>query len=149
MRCKFSRNRYKRLGANAIVNVRIDFDNISAKAMSMFMISITGTAVRISGIEDVKESDEISSDDLEYKYRIRDIKDALKESTKLGEERWSFILTNDVQELTPLLYEAYCKNNGYGGDEEETARFETYAEQWIMWFNSKQREEPYQGLTSY
>ena len=20
---------------------------------------------------------------------------------------------------------------------------------WIMWFNSKQREEPYQGLTSY
>ena len=32
------------LGANAVIGVRVDFDNISAKSMSMFMVSVQGTA---------------------------------------------------------------------------------------------------------
>lgn len=36
------------LGANAIIGVSIDYDSISAKNMSMFMVSIQGTAVRIA-----------------------------------------------------------------------------------------------------
>lgn len=35
-------------GANAIIGVHIDFDNISAKGMSMFMVSAQGTAVKLS-----------------------------------------------------------------------------------------------------
>lgn len=35
------------MGANAIVGVRIDFDEISGKDKSMFMVSISGTAVKI------------------------------------------------------------------------------------------------------
>ena len=34
-------------GGNAIIGVRVDFDNISAKNMSMFMVSMQGTAVKI------------------------------------------------------------------------------------------------------
>lgn len=37
----------QKLGANAIIGVRVDFDNISAKSMSMFMVSMQGTAVKI------------------------------------------------------------------------------------------------------
>ena len=33
------------VGANAVIGVSIDYDSISAKSMSMFMISIQGTAV--------------------------------------------------------------------------------------------------------
>ncbi|WP_195588718.1 YbjQ family protein [Bacteroides finegoldii] len=35
------------IGANAIVGIRIDFDEISGKDKSMFMVSISGTAVKI------------------------------------------------------------------------------------------------------
>lgn len=36
----------KSLGANAIVGLKIDFDEISGKGKSMFMISVSGTAVQ-------------------------------------------------------------------------------------------------------
>ena len=35
------------LGANAVLGLRIDMDNISGKGMSMFMITATGTAASI------------------------------------------------------------------------------------------------------
>lgn len=38
----------KELNANAIVGIRIDFDEISAKGKSMFMLSAQGTAVSVS-----------------------------------------------------------------------------------------------------
>lgn len=38
----------KELNANAIVGIRIDFDEISAKGKSMFMLSAQGTAVNVS-----------------------------------------------------------------------------------------------------
>lgn len=34
-------------GANAIIGVHVDFDNLSSKGMSMFMVSAQGTAVRL------------------------------------------------------------------------------------------------------
>lgn len=41
-------------GGNAIVGVRVDFDNISAKNMSMFMVSMQGTAVKIKPTKRIK-----------------------------------------------------------------------------------------------
>ena len=43
------------MGANAIIGVSIDYDSISAKSMSMFMISIQGTAVKLSIPDEQKE----------------------------------------------------------------------------------------------
>jgi len=49
--CEDARNQLSQnaedLGANAIVGFRIDFDEISGKGMSMFMVSCVGTAVVI------------------------------------------------------------------------------------------------------
>ena len=36
-----------RTGANAIIGFHIDFDNISGKGMSMFMVNVIGTAVKV------------------------------------------------------------------------------------------------------
>ena len=65
------------LGANAIIGVSIDYDSISAKSMSMFMVSIQGTAVRIADnnleIHESKEN-EISWEDLNIEYHKRKIR---------------------------------------------------------------------------
>ena len=37
----------RRKGANAIVGLSIDFDEVSGKGKSMFMVSVVGTAVKI------------------------------------------------------------------------------------------------------
>lgn len=47
----------KRKGANAILGFRIDFDEISGKGKSMFMISVSGTAVKLTdNQEDAKQA---------------------------------------------------------------------------------------------
>lgn len=42
------------MGANAIIGVRIDFDEISGQGKSMFMVTAYGTAVEISPIKEVQ-----------------------------------------------------------------------------------------------
>lgn len=41
------KNKAENMGANAIVGIHMDFDEISGKDKSMFMVSISGTAVKI------------------------------------------------------------------------------------------------------
>ena len=41
------KNEATKLGADAIVCVRMDFENISAKGKSLVMVSATGTAVKL------------------------------------------------------------------------------------------------------
>ena len=69
------------LGANAIIGVSIDYDNISAKNMSMFMVSIQGTAVRIADNDsdslETKEN-EISWEKLNLEYHIKKIRRKLE-----------------------------------------------------------------------
>lgn len=100
------------LGANAIIGVSIDYDSISAKSMSMFMVSIQGTAVRISNstaeIHETKEN-EISWDKLNLAYHKRKIKRKIESSETISDEEWNFLHENDVEALTPLLYQYYQK----------------------------------------
>ena len=51
--------------ANAILGYRVDFDEISGKGKSMFMISVTGTAVRL-----VKKEKEDKQAKIGYRYEI-------------------------------------------------------------------------------
>lgn len=103
------------LGANAIIGVSIDYDSISAKSMSMFMVSIQGTAVRIadndSDPHETKEN-EISWDELNIAYNKRKISRKIESGEPLSDEEWDFILKNNVESLTPLLYQYYqnCVN---------------------------------------
>lgn len=102
------------LGANAIIGVSIDYDSISAKSMSMFMVSIQGTAVRIadndSDSHETKEN-EISWEELNLAYHKRMISRKLESNEPISDEEWDFVLKNDVETLTPSLYEYYQKCN--------------------------------------
>lgn len=102
------------LGANAIIGVSIDYDSISAKSMSMFMVSIQGTAVRIadndSDPHETKEN-EISWEELNLAYHKRKISRKLESNEPISDEEWNFVLKNDVETLTPSLYQYYQKCN--------------------------------------
>lgn len=100
------------LGANAIIGVSIDYDSISSKNMSMFMVSIQGTAVRIANsateIHETKEN-EISWEMLNLAYHKRKINRKIESSEHISDEEWDFLLKNDVEPLTPKLYIYYQK----------------------------------------
>ena len=102
------------LGANAIIGVSIDYDSISAKSMSMFMVSIQGTAVRIADNDSApheSKENEVSWEELNLAYHKRKINRKIESDEPVTDEEWDFVLKNDVLELTPSLYQYYQKCN--------------------------------------
>lgn len=103
------------VGANAVIGVSIDYDSISAKSMSMFMISIQGTAVKLSIPNEHNEiftEKGISWDILHAEYNKKKILRKLNENTPLLGDEWAFIIKNNTQELLEPLYNYYilCAN---------------------------------------
>lgn len=54
-------NKAQLLGANSILGLTIDMDNISGKGMSMFMITAVGTAAKIQFDNEIEENDTSNS----------------------------------------------------------------------------------------
>lgn len=100
------------MGANAVVGVSIDYDSISAKGMSMFMVSIQGTAVKLS-TQDEKiqtlERNEITWEVLHTEYNKKKIIRKVNDGKPLDDDEWSFALKNNVPDLVEPLYGYYVK----------------------------------------
>ena len=99
----------KKLGANAVVGVKIDYDEISGKNMQMFMVNASGTAVRIEkrakelNIEiDQIVSKESMSNLLNKQELIESINNR---SFKFTPDNWEFIIDNQVQEVIPVIFD--------------------------------------------
>lgn len=93
----------KKLGATAILGVKIDHDEISGKSMQMFMVTVYGTAVVA-----VKDRDDINIDIKKIIDKESVDKEILKleiiEKTKkipfsLSSEEWGFVYNNEVVEV--------------------------------------------------
>ena len=103
------------LGANAIVGLKIDFDEISGKGKSMFMISTFGTAVKVREIEKDKkikssESDSIIGlETLEQEYNKRIILDKVIDKKLPTLEDWQFLLSTPIKEIAPIILELYLE----------------------------------------
>lgn len=104
------------MGANAIIGFRVDFDEISGKDKSMFMVSVSGTACLVEYENDINTekvgeiSDSIVGEEVEKLLIIEKINQgyALK-------ERWIEILAklHPKEAIKPLisLYEKYSKDS--------------------------------------
>lgn len=106
------------LGANCIVGLSIDMDEISGKGKSMFMLTAIGTAVILE-----KETIEKSpSPKLAEKFEnvgvdriniLRSKKNIIakanSEDLALNDDVWSFITVNQVDEVFPFLLKKYSK----------------------------------------
>jgi len=128
----------KRIGANAIIGLKIDFDEISGKGKSMFMISALGTAVYTRKRIDHKESsiktniadNAISFIDLNNEVTKLQIIDKTKSKTLPSIDEWTYLLNNPIEEITDVLLDNYITINPlYINDKPEPQKllFENFA----------------------
>lgn len=105
------------MGANCLLNLRIDFDEISAKGKSMFMVSVSGTAVIIQFREEragQNISNVIKDDILQIECLKRLIIHKILEENHLpNREEWLFLQDNPIDEISEKLLIEYidAKNN--------------------------------------
>lgn len=123
----------ERVGANFIIGLSIDLDEISGKGKSMFMITAIGTPVLASKAsktenkpdQDVQEV--ISSDKMEVVRQKRNILQGIaKNSISLEKETWQFVIENKLVEAFPYLINKWKKNIEYqletSGDREKVTQ---------------------------
>lgn len=96
------------LGANAVLGLKMDMDNISGKGMSMFMITATGTAATIEFNSGKQEEEgapiSITSSVLVHEVTKRSILEKLSsEKAEIRKDSWEFILKNPEREFVVPL----------------------------------------------
>lgn len=103
------------LGGNAIVGLKIDFDEISGKGKSMFMVSAIGTSVKLA-IEQVdisksKNSGTVSCEDLNNAITKSRIIYTIEIKDYLNLEQWTYLLNNPFSEVLEGLILQYLPLN--------------------------------------
>lgn len=97
-----------KMGANGIIGFSLDFDEISGKGKSMFMISVSGTAVRLkfnsttNGFpEDIVSSEKLAVHlfKLEWQKKRANYMPSITE--------WDFILSNNLIDIAEDLFDKY------------------------------------------
>ena len=106
-------NKASHLGANGIVGFKIDFDEISGKGKSMFMVSAVGTAVSINilnnNLNNESETESVTSTSLnDAVHRFKIIR-KVKNNSFISDVDWSFILQNNIPEIAESLTDQYIK----------------------------------------
>ena len=103
------------MGANAILGLKIDFDEISGKGKSMFMISAIGTAVIVKHLKSnvvtstLNNPLAIPNDRLEIEVNRRYIISKLKKEVLPSKEDWIYLFNNQIEEIAESLIIEYLK----------------------------------------
>lgn len=101
-----------RLGANSILGVKYDFDEISGKGKSMFMVSAYGTAV--SAVWTEKKTNEnnkvlVNYEDLKTEYIKKTLIESVSQGALLMQDYWDFLIRNIVVDVAPQLLQQYIE----------------------------------------
>lgn len=102
-----------KIGANAIVGFKVDFDEISGKDKSMFMVSVSGTACKIEYDSDYESNINtgiISQSDLDKELKKRFILKKLQNKEQIRENWMQFLIENPQQEIIKELVNRYITN---------------------------------------
>ncbi|MDQ0107631.1 YbjQ family protein [Chitinophaga terrae (ex Kim and Jung 2007)] len=100
------------LGANGVVGLKIDMDEISGKGKSMFMLTAVGTAILMEkkAGEDItleKKIEKFDYVDIEQVKALRTrnnyIQAAKSGTLKLDEEAWELITSHQIHEIFPYI----------------------------------------------
>lgn len=112
----------RKLRANAIVGIKMDFDEISGQGKSMFMFSISGTAVKVKYASSMENDTKVSLEDDVVSSEVLYIEKFKKEwlacpTQFVGQEKWDLITSYKLKEFAePLFaiisryatYDSYC-----------------------------------------
>src|SRR5690554_6808623 len=111
------KNKTFNLGGNAIIGLRVDFDEISGKGKSMFMVSISGTAVKIEHkelvSEDVTNDSVISNERLIGQLTKENILFRLDKNKLPTSNQWESLISNPDFEVTTKLFPFYLAHLDY------------------------------------
>ena len=100
------------LGANCIIGLSIDMDEISGKGKSMFMLTAIGTAVILEKeagekVHIVKSDEKVENVGVDkinvLRYRKSIIEKANLGNLQLDDDKWGFLTDNQVHEVFPFL----------------------------------------------
>lgn len=100
-----------RSGANAIVDYKLQFNEISGKGKQMFMVTATGTACVITEPEQevVEQIDQISYSQIKHQYLLTLYQQKLKSKGTLSDKDWENIFSLSLVELAPELADEYFR----------------------------------------
>lgn len=120
------------IGANAVIGLRVDLDEISGKGKSMFMITATGTAIIVENLETiqkthtVEKSSIISVEKMEEFRRRKEIIQLAKENKLViyddfgnftfiddMDKIWEFITSNSVYEVASEILDISLSSTTY------------------------------------
>lgn len=146
------------VGANCVVGLSIDKDEISGKGKSMFMLTAVGTAVILEKEVAEKAILPKSSEKLENvgvdRIKVLRSKKAIIEkansgSLALSDDIWNFITTNQVDEVFPFLLTKFSEEIAYEQTSPKTS--EKFYKLFISFVDAlpddKKLELLYQGIS--
>jgi uncharacterized protein YbjQ (UPF0145 family) len=123
----------RRRGANAVVGLSIDFDELSAQGKSMFMLNALGTAVRVvetgreTGAPAAGVDEETVSRALRRRAVVRDL--AAGGGLTLSDDLWDFATAERIPEFTGYVVGAVARAQespgSRAGEMEKARRFFT------------------------
>lgn len=103
------------LTANAVIGVHIDFDEISGKGKSMFMVSINGTAVSLDGGSDEQSEDmltTVSNEAIKLELFRKRWQNRLV-TNPISEEEWKVIEANPLPEFATKILAIRSNYNNF------------------------------------
>ncbi|MCM1292042.1 MAG: YbjQ family protein [Bacteroides sp.] len=107
--CQDMKNKAIKLGANAIIDYKLQFNEISGKGKQMFMVTATGTACVITKpiSNQAQELEQTSFSDLRRTYLINAYRRQMANNKPLKDKSWENIYTLNLEELLPELTKEY------------------------------------------
>ena len=116
------------IGANCIIGLHVDLDEISGKGKSMFMLTAMGTAVIIDDSNRKKASlnseekfENVSIDKIKILQKKREIiENAKAGNLNLEDDVWDFITNNQVHEVYDYVLSKFQKVISYSQESPDT-----------------------------
>ncbi len=109
----------KNKGANSIVGIKLDFDEISGKAKQMFMVSAVGTATLVEKIDSTGSKDisdmnreTLIGDSMELEVEKLELFTSLKkENYQIDSDDWEILTKNSLPELFDHLVNDFLEES--------------------------------------
>lgn len=109
-----------KLGANAVVGARADFDEVSGKGKSMLMVSVSGTACLAEmpehapwGDASMAEGLSVGQDELDREIRKMEIIAYVKENKRILDDWVEFMRENPIEEILDDIIYVFSTNRTY------------------------------------
>ena len=112
---KAIREKAGNIGADAVIGLSVDLDEISGKGKSMFMVTVIGTAVRIKFNDQSKLnttkvlSSEISGKEMAFLLKKKLLLAEISSYKHLDSSIWDFVIENSVYEVFEIMINAASK----------------------------------------